>query len=78
MIRRAPLHQAADSWINPRSARRTASSRFCLRLKGPKAERGKRTITIDPELIALLAAERERHVRIAAGVPDGATVDLSL
>ena len=49
-----------------------------LRIKGPKTERGKRTITIDDDLIALLLAERERHLRIAAGVPDGATVDLSL
>jgi integrase len=49
-----------------------------LRLKGPKTERGKRTITIDPELVALLVAEREKHLRIAAGVPDGIAVDLSL
>jgi integrase len=49
-----------------------------LRLKEPKTERGKRTITIDDELIALLLAERERHLRIMAGVPDGAAVDLSL
>ena len=43
-----------------------------LRIKGPKTERGKRTITIDDDLIALLVAERERHLRIVAGVPDGA------
>ncbi len=49
-----------------------------LRIKGPKTERGKRTITIDDDLITLLAAERERHLRIIAGVPDGVTVDLSL
>jgi integrase len=49
-----------------------------LRIKGPKTERGKRTITIDDDLIALLVAERERHLRIVAGVPDGAAVDLSL
>ncbi len=29
-------------------------------------------------LIALLLAERERHLRLVAGVPDGAPVDLSL
>jgi integrase len=46
--------------------------------KGPKTSRGKRTITIDDEIIALLLAEKERHLRIAAGVPDGVTVDLSL
>ena len=49
-----------------------------LRIKGPKTERGKRTITIDDDLIALLVAERERHLRIIAGVPDGVAVDLSL
>jgi len=49
-----------------------------LQIKGPKTERGKRTITIDEDLLALLVAERERHLRIVAGVPDGATVDLSL
>ena len=49
-----------------------------LRLKGPKTERGRRTITIDDDLITLLLAERERHLRIMAGVPDGAAVDLSL
>ena len=47
-------------------------------MKGPKTARGKRTITIDDDLIALLMAERERYLRIMAGVPDGAPVDLSL
>jgi integrase len=46
--------------------------------KQPKTDRGVRTITIDDDLIALLLAEREKHLRIAAGVPDGVTVDLSL
>jgi integrase len=49
-----------------------------LRIKGPKTERGKRTITIDDDLFALLLTERERHLRIVAGIPDGAAVDLSL
>lgn len=49
-----------------------------LRIKGPKTERGKRTVTIDDDLVALLVAERECHLRIAAGVPHGAAVDLSL
>jgi integrase len=49
-----------------------------LLFKAPKTKRGFRTITIDNDLIALLAAERERHLRIMAGVPDGAAVDLSL
>jgi integrase len=49
-----------------------------LACKGPKTERGKRTITIDDGLIAVLVAERERHLRIVAGVPDAVAVDLSL
>jgi integrase len=49
-----------------------------ITLKEPKTERGKRTMTIDDELLALLCAEHEKHLRIKAGVPDGARVDLSL
>jgi integrase len=49
-----------------------------LRIKGPKNDRSKRTITIDDDLIALLVTEREKHLRLVAGVPDGAAVDLSL
>jgi integrase len=49
-----------------------------LMLKPPKTSRGKRTIAIDGDLLALLLGEREKHLRIAAGVPDGAAVDLSL
>lgn len=37
-----------------------------------------RTITIDDGLVALLTTEREKHMRIKAGVPDGSLVDLSL
>src|SRR5262249_21730281 len=46
--------------------------------KEPKTSRGTRTITIDDALLELLAAERERHLRLVAGIPDGATVNLSL
>jgi integrase len=49
-----------------------------LAIKGPKTERGKRTITLDDDLTALLCAERERYLRVKAGVPDDAAVDLSL
>jgi integrase len=49
-----------------------------LRVKGPKTERGKRTIAIDDDLVGLLLRERERLQRLKAGVPDGAKVDLSL
>jgi integrase len=49
-----------------------------LALKGPKTARGKRTIALDDDLIAMLRAERDKHLRIKAGVPDGVAVDLSL
>lgn len=50
-----------------------------LTFKAPKTKRGIRTITIDDDLVGLLKAERERHLRIMAGVPDGpTTVDLGL
>jgi integrase len=49
-----------------------------LRFKGPKRESHKRTITIDDDLVALLLAERDNHLRMIAGVPDGAKVDLGL
>jgi integrase len=54
------------------------TKKFGLRTKDPKTERGKRTVAIDADLLALLVAERGRHQRIMAGVPDGAAVDLSL
>jgi integrase len=49
-----------------------------IRIKGPKKESHKRTITVDDELLALLLTEREKHLRMVAGVPDNITVDLSL
>ena len=48
------------------------------RFKEPKTRRGSRTIAIDDGLAALLSAEREKYSRLAAGVADGAEVDLSL
>jgi integrase len=54
------------------------TNKYGLALKEPKTARGKRTITIDDDLIGLLLAEREKMLRIKAGVPDGASVDLSL
>ncbi len=47
-------------------------------VKQPKTERGVRTIEIDDGLLSLLLAERDKHLRLTAGVPDGADVDLSL
>jgi integrase len=48
------------------------------RFKEPKTRRGIRTIAIDGGLAALLSAEREKHLRLMAGVADGAEVELSL
>lgn len=48
------------------------------RLKEPKTRRGTRTIQIDDDLLALLLAEREKYLRLEAGVPEAAQVDLSL
>jgi integrase len=47
-------------------------------LKGPKRESHKRTIQIDDALVRLLLSVREQHLRLVAGVPDAAQVDLSL
>jgi integrase len=49
-----------------------------LTFKPPKTKRGTRTITVDDDLVALLTAEREKHLRVVAGVPEIAMVDLSL
>jgi integrase len=54
------------------------TTKYELAIKEPKTKRGKRTIAIDDDLIALLCSEREKVLRIFAGVPDGAPVDLSL
>jgi integrase len=51
---------------------------YGVRVKGPKQESHKRTIAIDDDLLALLLAEREKHLRLVAGVPKGVAVDLSL
>ena len=48
------------------------------RFKEPKTRRGSRTIAIDDGLTDLLLGERERYLRLIAGVTDGAEVDLSL
>jgi integrase len=54
------------------------TKRHGLRIKGPKKEEHKRTISIDDDTFALLLAERDRHLRIVAGAPDGVLVDVSL
>lgn len=47
-------------------------------LKPPKTKRGIRTNVIDENLAKLLLREREKHLRLFAGIPDGPAVDLSL
>ncbi|AMN42063.1 tyrosine-type recombinase/integrase [Rhodoplanes sp. Z2-YC6860] len=54
------------------------TKKFGRRVKEPKTARGRRTIEIDAGLLALLVAERAKHLRLVAGVPDGLDVDLSL
>lgn len=54
------------------------TKKFGIRYKPPKTWRGKRTIALDDATVALLVAEREKHQRIMAGLPEGAEVDLSL
>lgn len=49
-----------------------------LLFKEPKSERSKRTIILDDTLVALLLKMREVFLRVVAGAPDGADVDLSL
>jgi integrase len=54
------------------------TKRYGRSTKEPKTARGRRTIAIDDALVELLWTERERHLRLAAGVTDGVSVDLSL
>ena len=54
------------------------TKKFGLRLKPPKTKRGLRTISLDSATISTLIANRERQLRIRAGIPDGVDVDLTL
>ncbi|MGY3489625.1 integrase [Bradyrhizobium sp. USDA 4011] len=54
------------------------TKKFGIRVKPPKTKRGIRTVDLDAAVIAMLLKEKERHLRLYAGVPDGAEVDLSL
>ncbi len=49
-----------------------------LQFKGPKKEVHKRTIQIDQELVTVLLAQINKLKRLAAGIPDGSDIDLSL
>ena len=51
---------------------------YGIRYKVPKTWRGLRTIALDDGSVAILLKEKEKHLRILAGVSDGAEVDLSL
>lgn len=54
------------------------TKKFGLRLKPPKTARGLRTIDLDDATVAMLVCVRETLQRLAAGIPDGAHIDLSL
>src|ERR1700751_4230245 len=54
------------------------TKKFGARFKEPKTKRGLRTIALDDGSVAILLKEREKHLRIRAGIPDGVDVDLSL
>lgn len=54
------------------------TKKFGIGFKSPKTKRGLRTVALDDATVAMLVKEREGHQRLAAGVPDGAAVDLSL
>jgi integrase len=48
------------------------------KVKKPKSVRGIRSFEIDDRLSNLLRQERDKHLRLIAGLPDGTDVDLSL
>jgi len=48
------------------------------RIGTPKSKAGHRTFEINQSLVDLLRKERDRALRIVAGIPDGVEVDLSL
>jgi integrase len=76
----------AFRWIDHDPEKRTlrveraleVTKKFGVRYKPPKTKRGLRTIALDDATNAMLLKEKEKHLRIAAGVPDGVDVDLSL
>lgn len=73
-------------WIDLDIAKKTLRIEWALeqtkkhgiRRKRPKTKRGWRTIDLDEGTITILLAERDRHLRIQAGIPDGVDVDLGL
>jgi integrase len=76
-LRWSDLDIAGKALSIVRSAEETKA--FGRRTKDTKTgSKGRRTIAIDDGLVALLRGIREQHQRLVAGVPDGATADLSL
>jgi integrase len=54
------------------------TKKYGLRLKPPKTARGLRTIDLDDATVSMLISVKETLQRLAKGIPDGASVDLSL
>jgi integrase len=54
------------------------TKKFGIRRKRPKTKRGWRTIDLDGSIVAVLLAEKEKHLRLYAGIPDGVDVNLGL
>lgn len=54
------------------------TKKYGLRLKPPKTKRGLRTVPLDAATFAMLLAEKQKHQRLQAGIPDGVAVELSL
>jgi integrase len=75
-LRWSDLDPAAKTLRIERAVEQTTE--YGRRLKEPKSRRGTRTIVLDDAVLTLLLAEREKYQRLAAGVPDGVQVDLSL
>jgi integrase len=61
-----------------RSRLACAANRWRLRFKVPKTARGLRTVALGDAAVAMLLKVKETHLRIRAGIPDGAGVDLGL
>jgi integrase len=75
-LRWSDLDKAKKTIRIARSLERT--TKYGLSFKESKSSRSNRTITIDDGLLRMLCGLHDKHLRIKAGVPDGAPVDLSL
>ena len=54
------------------------TKKFGIRRKRPKTKRGWRTIGLDGATVTMLLAEKAKHQRLHAGIPDDVDVDLGL